>query len=134
MSVNSEQLYELVRNYSNDVYNRTNGPLSVSRIVQAVIASSLQGQFIVIFEYPKAVSQALVVEAQGNTPDFDADVLEYYKTAVGPIANYFAGSKFVLSGLPEAGGFKVSWSGAKAPETDESVEAIEGVDTTKDNI
>jgi len=140
MSINSEQLYELVRTCSNEVYNKVNDPLSVSRIQQAVIASALQGQFIVVFEYPKAVGQALQVEAQGNTPDFDVEVLTYYKTAVGPIADFFADSKFVLSGLPEAAGFKVSWSGAKAPEVEEGAEAepvkvIEGVvDATKDNV
>jgi len=146
MSLSNDLLYDLARNYSNGVYNSNTDPLSVSRIHQAIIAASLQGQFTVVFEYPKTVSQALIIDQQGNTPDFDPDVLEYYKTAVQAIDTAFTGSKFVLNGLPDAGGFKVSWSTAKpseveiaaaraAAEAEASSEApVVEVEATKDNV
>jgi len=111
-------LFNLLRGYSNAVYNNQQDLLSVARIQQACVVAALQGQYSQVFEYPKTVAQALVIEQQGNTPDFDASVLSYYKTATQTVVDSFKGSPFTLSGLPNAGGFKVSWSGATATATE----------------
>lgn len=116
MSLDNNSLYLLVRSFSNSSYNPED-PLSLPKIQQAVMLAALQGQYMVAFEYPKAVSNALVIEAQGNVPDFSADVLSYYKRSINAIAKAFEGSQFVLSALQNAGGFKVSWSGAQPPAT-----------------
>jgi len=132
MSLDTATLFTLARNFTNSVYNNAQDFLSVSRVQQTVIAAALQGQFSVAFEYPKTVSQALLIEQQGNTPDFSADVLNYYKTATSAVVESFRGSQFVLSGLPNAGGFKVSWSNVPVPTAAPVVEAV-AVDA-KDNI
>jgi len=127
-------LYNLLRGYSNAVYSNQQDPLSVPRIQQACVAAALQGQFSVVFEYPKTVSQALVIEQQGNTPDFDASVLSYYKTATQIVVDSFKGSPFTLSGLPNAGGFKVSWSGATTTDAPAVTAATTEQITGADNI
>lgn len=127
-------LFNLLRGYSNAVYNSQQDPLSVPRIQQACVAASLQGQFSVVFEYPKTVAQALVIEQQGNTPDFDPAVLTYYKTATQSVVDSFKSSPFTLSGLPNAGGFKVSWSGATASEAPATTASTPAAVTGADNV
>lgn len=107
-------LFTLARGLANANYSNTTDPLGVPRVQQAVIAAALQGQFAVNFEYPKTVSQAMVLQEQGNVPDFDPVVLTYYRAATQGVFQAFAGSQFNVSGLPSAAGFKVSWSQASA--------------------
>lgn len=109
-------LYNLARNLANANYSNTTDPLGVPRVQQAVIAAALQGQFAVNFEYPKTVSQAMVLQEQGNVPDFDPTVLAYYRSATQAVFQAFTGSQFSVGGLPNATGFKVSWSQAQATE------------------
>jgi hypothetical protein len=136
MSLPADALFELVRNYSGSVYTNTNDPLSVPRVQQALVAASLQGQYSVVFEYPKVVSQALMLGQQGNTPDFDVETLNYYKNAPNRIVVAFKDSKFSLTGLPDAGGFKISWSMAVPPTPVEETPVAETpVDNTPvDNV
>lgn len=107
-------LYALARGLANANYSNTTDPLGVPRVQQAMLAAAQQGQFAVNFEYPKTVSQAMVLQEQGNVPDFDPTVLTYYRTATQAVFHAFAGSQFNVSGLPNATGFKVSWSQAQA--------------------
>jgi hypothetical protein len=134
MSLDFATLYNLARDFSNSTYGNSEEPLSVSRIQRSVLAAALNGQFLVAFEYPKAVAQALAVEQQGNTPDFDPKVLSYYKTATQAVVTAFSGSPFTLSGLQDAAGFKVSWSGAVLPPPATPAAADTPVDTSADNV
>ena len=43
-------------------------------------------------------------------PDFDPAVLNYYRAATQKVFHAFGGSQFSVGGLPNAAGFKVSWS------------------------
>jgi hypothetical protein len=114
-TLDNATLYTLVRNLANANYNDAvdTMPLSIFRVQQGIIAAALQGQFAVTFEYPKTVSQSLLALEQGNVPDFDPNVLTYYRTATQTVYQAFAGSQFVVSSLQNASGFKVSWSQAQ---------------------
>jgi len=48
-------------------------------------------------------------------------VLSYYKKATQTVVDSFKRSPFTLSGLPNAGEFKVSWSGATAATLDKTI-------------
>lgn len=130
MSLDSSTLFTLARSFSNSVYGNSQDFLSVSRVQQTILAAALQGQFSVVFEYPKTVSSALLIEKDGQTPDFSVDVLNYYKNSTNSLVESFRGSPFVLSGIPNAGGFKISWSSVPVPVATPVVEAVDA----KDNI
>lgn len=131
MSFDNNTLYDLARNLSNANYNNTTAPLDLYRVQLGVITAALQGQFALSFEFPKTVSQAMLLQEQGNVPDFDPTVLNYYRTATQAVFQAFQGSKFVVSGLPNAGGFRVSWSQAVAADAPTTADAP--ANTTESN-
>ncbi len=134
MSLTNTQLFSLAREFSSSAYGNAEDPLSVARIQRAVVSASLNGNYLVAFEYPKAVVQAMAVESQGNTPDFDPAVLTYYKNALQAVVTAFDGSPFVLSNLAEGAGFKVSWSGATPPPAPAATTPAVTDVTAKDNV
>lgn len=108
--LDNNNLYTLARSLSNANYNNVTDPMSVFRIQQSILMHALQGLFVVTFEYPKAVSQALLRQEQGNVSDFDPTVLNYYRTATKAVFQAFAGSQFQVSMLSDGSGFKVCWA------------------------
>ena len=134
-----DSLYQLVTEVTNAQYQPTYATLSVPILKRMILTAALQGKYMVVYQYPESVAQAMVIEQQGQVPDFSPRVLLEYKKATQDIVDTFEGSKFVITSVQGTNGFKVSWSGATPPpkpveqsQTSENTDV--DVDTSADNI
>jgi len=125
-------LYTLAKNITDSQYQQQE--LSVGNLITHIFQAALQGQYYIVFKYPDAIANALVIEAKGDTPDFSAEVLSKFKADVDKVITAFKDSIFIIEGIPDVAGFKISWR--KTPTTASTTEptaininnALDGVD------
>lgn len=95
-----------------DSFYQTKDPLSTESMCQQILAAAQQGRYVILFQFPEALVQAMTIRNQGQVPDFDPAILDYYDKATQDLVVVFKDSPFTVSGMPDGSGFKISWSSA----------------------